>query len=109
MALSQQDLGTIFVGVKIEPAPTSQPDSKSLQQTVSEGNQFRQISPRTRADRRTIESKDELARQRCIQRNDGYHRLPHQNNYNLIVFVLGRMELLLPINFKSILQMVKLH
>ena len=61
---------------------TSQPDSKSLQQTVSEGNQFRQISPRTRADRRTIESKDELARQRCIQRNDGYHRLPHQNNYN---------------------------
>ena len=60
----------------------SQPGTTSVQQSVAEGNTFRQISPRTRADRRTVESKDELARQRCIQRNDGYHRLPHQNKYN---------------------------
>ena len=61
---------------------TSQPNPTQLQQAMDQGNTFRQISPRTRADRRTIESKDELARQRCIQRNDGYHRLPHQANYN---------------------------
>jgi Ca2+-binding EF-hand superfamily protein len=61
---------------------TSQPSTTALQDTIAQGNTFRQISPRTRADRRTVESKDELARQRCIQRNDGYHRLPHQSNYN---------------------------
>ena len=57
-------------------------NAASIQQTVNDGNTFRQISPRSRADRRTVESKDELARQRCIQRNDGFHRLPHRNNYN---------------------------
>ena len=78
---------------------SSQPDPKSLNQTIAEGNQFRQISPRTRADRRTIQSKDELARQRCIQRNDGYHRLPHQANFNYHnPFDLGEQQ---PANWKG--------
>ena len=58
--------------------PSSEPSAMPIEQTVASGNNFRQISPRTRAERRTVASNDEIQRQRCIDRNSGYHRLPHQ-------------------------------
>ena len=43
---------------------------------------FRQISPRSRTDRRTVQAKDELLRERASKRLDGFFRHPHQNARN---------------------------